>query len=52
LTQFLFPDFFGKTKRIAAAFVLRNAMKRAGRIVVGSNSTATDLAKRYPEFKD
>lgn len=50
LTQFIFPEFFGRFKRFAAAAVLRNALKRAGRIVVDSESTKRDIAHYHPEF--
>jgi len=52
LIQFLFPDYFGRIKRFGAAFILRNALKGAGRVIVGSELTAKDLGKHYPAFKD
>jgi len=50
MTQFLFPKLFGKLKRSAAGIVLRNALKKAGRIITDSESTKKDLKNYYPEF--
>lgn len=51
LTQFLFPEIFNRFKRLAAGVVLRNALNKAGRIVVVSESTKKDILKHYPEFE-
>lgn len=51
LTQFLFPELFGRIKPAAAKIVLRNALNKAGRIVVVSESTKKDILKQYPEFE-
>lgn len=52
LTQFLFPEFFGRLKHSVAEVVLRNALKKAGRIIVVSKSTRKDLVNHYPEIED
>lgn len=52
LTQFLFPDIFNRFKRLAARVVLKNALNKAGRIVVVSESTKKDILKHYSEFED
>lgn len=51
LAQFLFPEIFNRFKRLAAGFVLRNALNKAGRIIVVSESTKKDILKHYPEFE-
>lgn len=52
LTQFIFPEFFGRIKPIAAKIVLKNALKKAGRIIADSESTKRDLEDHYPQFAD
>jgi glycosyltransferase involved in cell wall biosynthesis len=52
MIQFIFPDFFGRLKRFGGAFIMRNALKGAGRIIVGSECTAKDLAHHDPDLKD
>lgn len=51
LTQFLFPEIFNRFKRLAAGVVLRNALNKAGRIIVVSESTKKDILKHCPEFE-
>lgn len=52
MTQFLFPEFFGRLKPIVAAIVLKNILKKSGRVIVDSESTKKDLTNHYPEFTD
>ena len=52
LTQFLFLEYFNGIKRLAAKVVLRNTLKKVGRIVADSESTAKDIISYYPEFAD
>ncbi|MBI4378207.1 MAG: glycosyltransferase family 4 protein [Nitrospinae bacterium] len=52
LTQFLFPEFFGRLRRCLAPLVLRNTLKKAGRIITVSESTAKDITDYYPEIVD
>src|SRR3989338_7157383 len=51
LTQFIFPEFFGRVKPVVAKIVLRNALKKAGMIIAGSESTKKDIVKHYPEIE-
>jgi glycosyltransferase involved in cell wall biosynthesis len=50
-TQFKFPEYFGKNKVMFAKFILNNAVKKAKKIIVVSNSTFNDFCNYYPAYR-
>ena len=48
LTHFRFPEYFGRAKVKLAGIILRNAVKKVGKIIVISRSTANDLERMFP----
>jgi len=49
--QFRFPEYFGKNKVKIARFILDNAVRKAKKIIVVSNSTAKDFYEYFPEYR-
>jgi len=51
-TQFKFPEYFGKNKVKVAKIILNNAVKKAKKIIVDSNSTLGDFYRYFPDYKE
>jgi glycosyltransferase involved in cell wall biosynthesis len=50
--QFKFPQYFGKNKVRFAKLILKNAVKKARKIIVVSKSTYNDFCDYFPEYKN
>lgn len=52
LIHFRFPEYYSTAKLRLAKSVLRNAVKKAGRVIADSQATASDLVQMFPELTE
>jgi len=50
-TQFKFPEYFGNNRVKIAKLVLKNAVKKANKVIAVSKSTLNDFYYYFPEYK-
>jgi glycosyltransferase involved in cell wall biosynthesis len=50
--QFKFPEYFGKNRIKIARFILKNAVRKAKKIIVVSNSTKKDFCEYFSDHQD